>query len=100
MSKFNDTLLGKIEEIINLLPPEEDYVKGELKDVMAWVEEKEGTDLEDLVSDFDDWDAMQALTALRPKTYRIIEVDNIQAEAELDELLQTFKQKHLLTEII
>lgn len=56
--------------------------------------------LAEILEDFDKEDIWETVIANKPPNVRVIEFDNIQAEAELDELLKDFNLKYILTDII
>jgi len=100
MSKFTDKLKEKIRYALDV----EDMDVGEMEradaEVFYFIDDEEGTDLEDLMSDFDKEDQMEYFRDNKAAGVIWIECSDINAEADLKELLEEFKQKHILTKII
>ena len=78
----------------------EDMYDSDIDEIISFVEDSEGEDLEDLMSDFDIEDQMDYFRDSKPVNVVWIECSDINAEADLKELLEEFKQKHILTKII
>lgn len=96
MSNFIDKLKEKIKE---LKESTLETVMYDISELYEWVDDEMGTDLEDILSDFGDEDIKDQLRDIVPQNMRIIELSDINAESDFDELMQDFKRKHMLTKI-
>lgn len=72
----------------------------DIDEIISFVEDSQGEDLEDLMADFDKEDQMEYFRDIKAAGVIWIECSDINAEADLKELLEEFKQKHILTKII
>ena len=100
MSKFIDTLIQKIETLKIYLADEElSDAALRVADIIEWVDDEQGIDLDDALSDFEEIDIYYNFTFRKTKNIRVVELDSINAEADFDDLMQDFKQKYTLTEI-
>ena len=101
MSKTNEKvikMLVSLRESIQLAQGE--MYDLDIDEIISFVEDSEGADLEDLMADFDKEDQMEFFRDSKPANVVWIECSDINAEADLKELLEEFKQKHILTKII
>lgn len=71
----------------------------EIEDIRYWIDDVVGTDLEDVLSDFEQEDIKEQIVDFIPEGHRLVELPDINAEADFEELLQEFKSKHILTKI-
>lgn len=101
MSKTNDNVIKMLASLRDDLQISfEDQYDTDLNEIISFVEDSEGADLEDLMADFDKEDQMEFFRDSKPANVVWIECSDINAEADLKELLEEFKQKHILTKII
>ena len=101
MSKTNDKVIGMLASLKDDLQLKfDDMYDSDIDEIISFVEDEEGTDLEDLMSDFDKEDQMDYFRDSKAVEVIWIECSDINAEADLKELLEEFKQKHILTKII
>ena len=98
MSKFTDKLKEKIRGLSGLVSTE--FIEEGCQEIISFVEDSQGEDLEDLMADFDKEDQMDYFRDNKAAGSVWIECSDINAEADLKELLEEFKQKHILTKII
>lgn len=78
----------------------EDMYDSDIDEIISFVEDSQGEDLEDLMSDFDKEDQMEYFRDNKAAGAIWIECSDINAEADFKKLLEEFKQKHILTKII
>ena len=101
MSKTNDNVIKMLASLRDVLQLKfDDMCDSDIDEIISFVEDSEGADLEDLMSDFDKEDQMDYFRDSKPANVVWIECSDINAEADLKELLEEFKQKHILTKII
>lgn len=101
MSKTNDKVLKMLASLKNDLQLKfDDMCDSDIDEIISFVEDSEGEDLEDLMSDFDIEDQMDYFIASKPANAVWIECSDINAEADLKELLEEFKSRHIMTKII
>lgn len=100
MSKFTDKLKEKIRHALGVGDLDVEEMETADAEVFYSIDDLEGTDLEDLMSDFDIEDQMDYFRDNKAAGAIWIECSDINAEADLKELLEEFKQKHILTKII
>ena len=101
MSKTNDKVIRMLASLKGDLQLKfDDMYDSEIDDIIGFVEDSEGEDLEDLMADFDKEDQMDYFRDNKAAGVTWIECSDINAEADLKELLEEFKQKHILTKII
>ena len=100
MSKFTDKLKEKIRYALGVEDMDVEEMEKADAEVFHFIDDEEGTDLEDLMSDFDIEDQMDYFRDYKAAGAILIECSDINAEADLKELLEEFKQKHILTKII
>ena len=101
MSKSNDKVIKMLASLKDDLQLKfDDMYDSDIDEIISFVEDEEGTDLEDLMSDFDKEDQMEFFRYNKAAGAIWIECSDINAEADLKELLEEFKQKHILTKII
>ena len=101
MSKTNDKVIGMLASLKDDLQLKfEDMYDSDIDEIIGFVEDSEGVDLEDLMADFDKEDQMDYFIDNKAAGSVWIECSDINAEADLKELLEEFKQKHILTKII
>ena len=98
MSKFTDKLKEKIRGLSGLVSTE--FIEEGCQDIISFVECSQGEDLEDLMADFDKEDQMDYFRDIKAAGVTWIECSDINAEADLKELLEEFKQKHIMTKIV
>ena len=99
MSKTNDKVIGMLASLKDDLQLKfDDMYDSDIDEIISFVED--GEDLEDLMSDFDKEDQMEFFRDNKAAGAIWIECSDINAEADLKELLEEFKQKHILTKII
>ena len=99
MSNFLNSLNRKLLALKNVVLDEK--LDEEIEDIRSWVDDEEGTDLEDVLSDFDEVDIISNFFDDHlPSDHRVIILSDINAEADFDEIMEGFKQKHILTKII
>ena len=96
MSKFIDSLNKKLKALKDIVLDAE--LDESIEELLSWVEDEQGTDLDDLITDFDQDDFREAISS-HELNYRVIKLSDINAEADFEDLLQEFKQKYILTEI-
>ena len=101
MSKTNDKVIRMLASLKNDLQLNfDDMYDSDIDEIIGFIEDEEGTDLEDSMSDFDKEDHMEYFIGNKAAGAIWIECSDINAEADLKELLEEFKQKHILTKII
>ena len=101
MSKTNDNVIKMLASLRDDLQLKfDDMYDSEIDEIISFVEDSEGEDLEDLMADFDKEDQMDYFRDNKAAGVIWIECSDINAEADLKELLEEFKQKHILTKII
>lgn len=98
MSKFTNTLKSKLEDIKRKTYDID--TEKLLNDLYKWVNDKEGEDLEDVLSDYSEAEKLEYFRNNKSPNLVLIEVPNIAAESELAEVLNKFKCKYALTEIL
>ena len=99
MSKTNDKVIGMLASLKDDLQLKfDDMYDSDIDEIISFVED--GEDLGDLMSDFDKEDQMEFFRDNKAAGAIWIECSDINAEADLKELLEEFKQKHILTKII
>lgn len=101
MSEFNRKLQNKIRGIMKDLKVDDlllDIPKTleDLDELKDWIDDEEGTDLEDILSDFDDPDIFKCLLDRMPKNVRLVEIPDINTESEIDEYLDNLKLNNTL----
>lgn len=96
MSKFIDSLNKKLKALKDIVLDAE--LDESIEEILSWVEDEQGTDLDDLITDFDQEDFREAISS-HELNFRVIKLADINAEADFEDLLQEFKQKYILTEI-
>ena len=101
MSKTNDKVIKMLASLRDDLQLKfDDMYDSDIDEIISFVEDSEGEDLEDLMADFDEEDQMEFFRDNKAAGAIWIECSDINAEADLKELLEEFKQKHILTKII
>ena len=101
MSKTNDKVIGMLASLKDDLQLKfDDMYDSDIDEIISFVEGSQGEDLGDLMSDFDKEDQMEFFRDNKAAGAIWIECSDINAEADLKELLEEFKQKHILTKII
>ena len=101
MSKTNDNVIKMLASLRDDLQLKfDDMYDSEIYEIISFVGDSQGEDLEDLMSDFDKEDQMEFFRDNKAAGDIWIECSDINAEADLKELLEEFKQKHILTKII
>ena len=100
MSKFTDKLKEKIRHALGVGDMDVEEMETADAEVFYFIDDQEGKDLWDLISDFDKEDQMDYFRDNISEGAIWIECSDINAEADLKELLEGFKQKHILTKII
>ena len=101
MSKTNDKVIGMLASLKDDLQLKfEDMYDSDIDEIISFVECSQGEYLEDLMADFDKEDQMDYFIDNKAAGSVWIECSDINAEADLKELLEEFKQKHILTKII
>ena len=101
MSKTNDNVIKMLASLRDDLQLKfDDMYDSEIYEIISFVGDSQGEDLEDLMSDFDKEDQMEFFRDNKAAGAIWIECSDINAEADLKELLEEFKQKHILTKII
>ena len=100
MSKTNDKVVRMLASLKNDLQLDfDDMYDSDIDEIIGFIEDEEGIDLEDSMSDFDKEDQMEYFRDNIAAGVIWIECSDINAEADLKELLEEFKQKHILTKI-
>ena len=100
MSKTNDNVIKMLTSLKDDLQIGfEDMYDSDIDEIISFVEDSQGKDLEDSMSDFDKEDQMEYFTDNMPAGAILIACSDINAEVDLKELLGEFKQKHILTKI-
>lgn len=98
MSNFINKLEGKLEELKNLIDDEEHPHSQEVQEIIDWLEDEWAQDADDILKDFETeqigefWEDHIKTTGSRHVT-----LSDINAESEFDELMESFKSKHILT---
>ena len=101
MSKTNDKVIRMLASLKGDLQLKfDDMYDSEIDDIIGFVEDSEGVDLEDLMADFDKEDQMDYFRDNIAAGVTWIECSDINAEADLKELLEEFKSRHIMTKII
>ena len=101
MSKTNDKVIGMLASLKDDLQLKfDDMYDSDIDEIISFVEGSQGEDLGDLMPDFDKEDQMEFFRDNKAAGAIWIECSDINAEADLKELLEEFKQKHILTKII
>ena len=101
MSKTNDKVIRMLASLKGDLQLKfDDMYDSEIDDIIGFVEDSEGEDLEDLMADFDKEDQMDYFRDNKAAGVTWIECSDINAEADLKELLEEFKSRHIMTKII
>ena len=101
MSKTNDKVIRMLASLkYDLQLKFDDMYDSEIDDIIGFVEDSEGVDLEDLMADFDKEDQMDYFRDNKAAGVTWIECSDINAEADLKELLEEFKSRHIMTKII
>ena len=101
MSKTNDKVIRMLASLKGDLQLKfDDMYDSEIDDIIGFVEDSEGVDLEDLMADFDKEDQMDYFRDNKAAGVTWIECSDINAEADLKELLEEFKSRHIMTKII
>ena len=101
MSKTNDKVIRMLASLKGDLQLKfDDMYDSEIDDIIGFVEDNEGVDLEDLMADFDKEDQMDYFRDNNAAGVTWIECSDINAEADLKELLEEFKSRHIMTKII
>ena len=101
MSKTNDNVIKMLASLRDDLQLKfDDMYDSDIYEIISFVEDSQGDYLEDLMSDFDKEDQMDYFRDNKAAGSVWIECSDINAEADLKELLEEFKHKHILTKII
>ena len=101
MSKTNGIVIEMLTSLKDDLQLKfDDMYDADIDVIISFVECSQGEDLEDLMADFDKEDQMEYFRDNKAAGAIWVECSGINAEADLKELLEEFKQKHILTKII
>ena len=101
MSKTNDNVIKMLASLRDDLQLKfDDMYDSEIDEIISFVEDSQGVDLGDLISDFDKEDQMDYFRDNKAAGAIWIECSDINAEADLKELLEEFKSRHIMTKIV